>query len=637
MSNEQHQVLGLTYFGTIVDDGDWKPFTTYNYVAGSRVPLVTYEDMSYIAISEPDEVTPDKSTHWKPIAKNSAGSSVVIDGKVVKKLKAGANVNLVDKGDGVFEIQANGGGSKPDVTEPLAYDTQDKLGLLYDSYLFKVAPKPEDTAEPPEGALTFSDEFAEDLNTAIDDAYMEGYHAQLAADAAMEIAQKANNQANLAIQEIKDVNLDLKDVRTTANTAKTTADSAVKKVSAKDSDTIKFKVTELSNKEFQISGDVTSSSPGNKIALYNFVYGKGYNIVYDKAVIPSVSVVSVKDKIPSKELSISVTYILDSFYPDSAKYLVVCVNLGKTTVKIKGTDTVVSKDLLFYKRFSIEVKTPTKALFVDTDYVSFKFDPTVIFANPELCNFNQELINITASSYEAAGYIDNYPVWIDDTNPSGTSWSKMGKAGTGGLITLANQSYFYYDGRQVNAGNLVVDFTIDMQRNIFTNGFTKYLVFKGETTEALPSHKLKIIIKANSDTNIQSNVPYSILNKKEVAFVFDMSNAKDNIRNQVAVTLVCTNNSLILTAFQFAESSVKLAVTNYKNQDNKLTQLIDFIQPITPVNVYDKAVELQQVLDDSLSHDEFANQVVSICEHPDEMFAEINADTIYTALKTATF
>ncbi len=407
--------------------------------------------------------------------------------------------------------------------------------------------------------LCLSQEFLNDLTEALDELDTTAGNALGLAENAIVDAKNAKKQADLAIQEIKDVNLDLKDVRTTANAAKATADKAVQKLIPKETTTVKMKVTEGTNKEFEISAELVNPipTPDNKIALYNFVYGKGYNIVYDKAVIPSVSVVSVKDKIPSKELSISVTYILDSFYPDSAKYLVVCINLGKTTVKIKGTDTVVSKDLLVYKRFLIEVKTPTKALFVDTDYVSFKFDPTVIFANPELCNFNQELINITASSYESAGYIDNYPVWIDDANPSGTSWSKLGKAGTGGLITLANQSYFYYDGRQVNAGNLVVDFTIDMQRNIFTNGFTKYLVFKGETTEALPLHKLKIIIKANSDTNIQSNVPYSVLNKKETAFVFDMSNAKDNVRNQVAVTLVCTNNSLMLMAFQFAEVSVK--------------------------------------------------------------------------------
>lgn len=500
--------------GTLTFLNKYDEDMAYNWTFNVEYPVVTYKGASYIAIDQPEvgQLPDENPKVWQLLGK--------------------------------FE----GGDDKVKFDLPLRYNEKGNAEIYMWDYAFAVAGEPEDEYDPPKGSLIFGDEFLADLNNALDNV-----------ENAIVDAKDAKKQADLAIEEIELLDEDLGKVRTTANTAKVTADKAVQKLIPKETTTVKMKVTEGTNKEFEISAELVNPAPtpDNKIALYNFVYGKGYNIVYDKTVIPSVSVVSVKDKIPSKELSISVTYILDSFYPDSAKYLVVCVNLGKTTVKIKGVDTVVSKDLLVYKRFLIEVKTPTKALFVDTDYVSFKFDPTVIFANPELCNFNQELINITANSYESAGYIDDYPVWIDDANPSGTSWSKLGKAGTGGLITLANQSYFYYDGRQVNAGNLVVDFTIDMQRNIFTNGFTKYLVFKGETTEALPSHKLKIIIKANSDTNIQSNVPYRVLNKKEVAFVFDMSNAKDNIRNQVAVTLVCTNNSLMLMAFQFAEVSVK--------------------------------------------------------------------------------
>ncbi len=230
--------------------------------------------------------------------------------------------------------------------------------------------------------------------------------------------------------------------------------------------------------------------------------------------------------------------------------MVFAVNLGTTTVKIDGTDNEIAHDMLVYVRVSVEVAKLPTALYVSTEYIAFKIDVTKLFNNPAAWNCNQKLIKITASSYNEKGYLA-LPAVIDDSNPSRTSWHRTNKLGTNSLITLASQMYFNYDGRQVNSGNGTVEFIVDMQRNRFSNNFIKYLVFYGETTTAIPTHKLKLIIKANSDAKIVTDKPYTILNKNEYTFEFLISNAADNIRNYVAVTMVCQNSNILLTAFQF--------------------------------------------------------------------------------------
>lgn len=290
---------------------------------------------------------------------------------------------------------------------------------------------------------------------------------------------------------------------------------------------------------------------GNDISLpvYEFNYGKGYVIEYDKSLIPTVTTIDVKKPFPSKEIVISLPAILDSYY-DTFKYMVFAINIGTTTARIDGVDTEVARDMVLYVRVSVEVAKLPTALYVNTDYISFKIDVTKLFNTPAAWNNNQKLIKITAGSYTDKGY-STLPNVIDDSNPNLTSWHKTNKLGTNGLITLANQMFFNYDGRQVNFGNGTVEFVIDMQRNMFSGNFTKYLMFYGNTTTAIPTHKLKITIKANSDSKIITDNPYTVLNKNEYVFEFLISNATDNIRNRVAATMVCQNNSILLTAFQF--------------------------------------------------------------------------------------
>ena len=285
------------------------------------------------------------------------------------------------------------------------------------------------------------------------------------------------------------------------------------------------------------------------LPVYEFNYGKGIIVEYDKTLIPAVTTIDIKKPFPSKEIIISVPAILDSNY-DTFKYMVFAVNLGTTTVKIDGTDNEIAHDMLVYVRVSVEVAKLPTALYVSTEYIAFKIDVTKLFNNPAAWNCNQKLIKITASSYNEKGYLA-LPAVIDDSNPSRTSWHRTNKLGTNSLITLASQMYFNYDGRQVNSGNGTVEFIVDMQRNRFSNNFIKYLVFYGETTTVIPTHKLKLIIKANSDAKIVTDKPYTILNKNEYTFEFLISNAADNIRNYVAVTMVCQNSNILLTAFQF--------------------------------------------------------------------------------------
>lgn len=338
-----------------------------------------------------------------------------------------------------------------------------------------------------------------------------------------------------------------------ADNALDTAKSAVQKVTGTKSTTIEVKVKELANKQAEITAELINPTPipSTRIQLYNFVFGKGYTIKFNKDVIPAVTLVTVKKAFPSKEISISIPYVLDSFYPDSSKYLIVCVNLGSTVLKVNNIDTVVSKDLLTYIRVSYDIKNPSKALFIDTEYISFKFDPTVIFNNQTLCNANQELINIQATSYEEAGYWVDYPNLIDDTNPSGTSWNKTNNVGTGGLITLAPQITLFYDYRQTNAGDGIAQFVIDMQRNQFSDGFVKYLLFKSGGTAAKPSNTLRVIINTNIDKTIVSNMPYTVLGLTTFQFDFTVTTPDIGARRHVGVVLYCHNNNILVSFTQF--------------------------------------------------------------------------------------
>ncbi|MDD3267545.1 MAG: hypothetical protein PHC75_10255 [Burkholderiales bacterium] len=363
--------------------------------------------------------------------------------------------------------------------------------------------------------------------------------AKESADEAYQYAELAEQKADYATAQALD--------------ASALAKKSVQKVSGVKSSTIDMQVKELTNKEFQISAELIGPSPvpNTGIKLYNFVYDRGYTITYDKDVIPSVSVVTIKKPFPSKEISISVPYILDSFYPDSSKYLIVAVNLGKTTVKVDSKDTVVSKDLIQYVRISYDIKTPSKALFVDTDYVSFKFDPTVIFNNQALSNSNQELINITASSYSEAGYWNDYPNVTDDTNPGGTSWNKTYNVGIGGLMTLALQSTIVYDYRQTNAGDGVAQFKIDLQRNQFSNGFIKYILFKSNGTAAKPTNTLRVIINADTDKTIVSDKPYTVLGQNTFQFDFTVTTPDTGAKRYVGLVLYCHNNNILVSTTQF--------------------------------------------------------------------------------------
>lgn len=297
------------------------------------------------------------------------------------------------------------------------------------------------------------------------------------------------------------------------------------------------------------AGKDGESGDNTKLPVYEFVYGKGYSIEYNKELIPAVTTIDIKKPFPSKEIIVSLAAILDSYY-DAFKYMIFAISLGTTTIKVDGTEISVARDLLTYVRVPIEVAKLPTALYVSTDYLAFRIDVTKLFNNIDSWNYNQKLIRITASSYNEKGYM-SIPSVIDDSNPSSTAWHKTNKIGTAGLITLASQMFFNYDGRQVNFGNGTVEFIIDMQSNIFSDNFVKYLIFKGDTTTVIPSHKLRLTIKANSIYKVTTSNPYSILNKKEYNFDFILSNSADNVRNQVVVTLICQNGSMLLTAFQF--------------------------------------------------------------------------------------
>ena len=579
--------------GNMHDYQNWVDTKDYPFNAISNIPVVIFENKLYVAISKPTKgKTPNTDSAWLCVsikgdtgpqgpagAKGDTGpqgpagkdgQSVLYNLQIVNQLLAGTNIEFAYN-NGALTINSKGGGSGiTDITAGLgiSIDKTDpnnpKINLLtalpsqiniqngqtlspiststkslYD-VLSEIASKLIQVSGGTTG-LTFSKKTGTDiyeLSGALD-IINGGTGAFTQAGACRNILPSQSGK--------------------TGNFLKSDGTNAswnplpVNSIKGQDTATAKTNVVDDGKGNLTISVDAQSSS-SNSIPLYNFVYGTGYIVTYDTAVIPSVTVVTVKDNVvPSKEISVSIPYILDSFYPDSFKYLIVCINLGSTTVKINGTDTTVSKDLIQYIRLSYDMKSPPKTLYVDTDYISFKFDPSVIYANQALCNNNQQLINFKAKSYTDAGTISNYPNLIDNTNPSGTSWNKTNNIGTGGLITLSPQETLIYDGRQINAGSGVAQFVIDMQKNIFSNGFSKLLLFKCEVINAIPTSVLKLVINANVNKNIVSNIPYKILNIDTFEFNFTITAAqieKDSKR-YVAVQINCTNNNIILTFSQY--------------------------------------------------------------------------------------
>lgn len=468
-------------------------------------------------------------------ANEAIDSLPVIDTSKIKKLIAGKDIELVEDAEnkGFFTIvNTGGGGGSYEFDKPLSLN-KDIVSFLFDSDYFSINE---------DDAFTISDAF----DDAIVDIRNTAEQAQKMADKAQQDATNAITKATTAIEIANQA-------KTTADNAMIEAKSKISAIATENTSTLELTATIDANKKVTIKGNVLAPPiPSSKIQLYNFT--GNYNVIYNKSVIPTVSVVTVKDNIPSKEISISVPYILDSFYPDASKYLIVCVNLGKTIVKVKGVDTVVSKDLLQYVRVSYDIAKPSKSLYVNTDYVSFKFDPTVIFNNQELCNYGQELINITANSYIETNTLQDYPNTIDNSNPDGTSWNKTnGNIGTGGLITLSPQTTLIYDGRQTNSGGGIANFTIDMQKNIFSNNFTKNLLFKSEVSSALPETGLKILVKANTNKDIVSNITYKVLNLDTFEFNFIMTakTPEKDSKRYLSAAMTCSNNNIIFNFSQF--------------------------------------------------------------------------------------